>query len=57
MDKLVTMTAEEADLLYEAASQAFLRWSWPDEAEECKAMKSALSKLRRADVITIEKEE
>jgi hypothetical protein len=56
MDKLVTMTAEEADLLYDAARQSFSRWCWPEESNEYATMQSALSKFRRADVITIEKE-
>ncbi len=56
MTKHVTMTAEEADLLYDAARQSFSRWCWPEESNEYATLQSALSKFRRADVITIEKE-
>jgi ferritin len=56
MTKIVTMTAKEADFLYEAASQAFLRWNWPDNVEERDAMKKALSKFRRATTLVIEQE-
>ena len=57
MTKHVTMTAEEANLLYEAARQSFSRCCWPEDSAEYTTMQSALSKFRRADVITIEKED
>jgi hypothetical protein len=57
MTKHVTMTAEEADLLYQAAALSFMRWESASDSEEYATMQSALSKFRRADVITIEKEE
>jgi hypothetical protein len=57
MTKHVTMTAEEADLLYDAARQSFGRWCWPEDSVEYDMLQRALSKFRRADVITIEKEE
>jgi hypothetical protein len=56
MTKHVTMTAEEADLLYQAAALSFMRWESASDSEEYATMQSALSKFRRADVITIEKE-
>lgn len=53
----VTLTAEEADLLYGAALQSFGRWCWPDDSEEYATLQRALGKFRRASTITIEEEE
>jgi hypothetical protein len=57
MAKHVTLTAQEADFLYEAALQSFGRWCFPEESEEYATMKRALAKFRRATTITIEEEE
>lgn len=53
----VTLTEEEANLLYQGAAQSFRRWCWPEESEEYATMQRALAKFRRATTITIEEEE
>lgn len=47
-----TLTAEEADALYEAAGYVLTRDWGSNEAEET-ALRRAVRKLRRADVLTI----
>ncbi len=55
--KPVTMTAEEAEALFEAAEYARKnRWS-PTDRDTLPALNRAVSKLRRASVIHIEQGE
>jgi hypothetical protein len=57
MAKHVTMTAQEAEALFEAAEYARKhRWSANDPAFHAQ-LNSAISKLRRADTITIGQED
>ena len=51
----VTLTAEEADLLYEAAA-SYSR-NLCNDADEWRLLNRALTKFRRASTITIEEEE
>lgn len=56
MPKHVTMTAQEAEALFNAA-EYYRKQRWGMGLEEMHDLNTAVSKLRRADVITIEEGE
>jgi hypothetical protein len=56
MPKHVTMTAQEAEALFNAA-EYYRKQHWGMGLEELTTLNVVVSKLRRADVITIEQEE